>query len=65
MQVSVNGKNEETIKQTLAEFLIARSLLERRVAVECNGHIILKSEYKKFILNDGDILEIVHAIGGG
>ncbi len=65
MQVSVNGKTEEITKQTLAKFLVARNLSERRVAVECNGHIILKSEYEKLILNDGDILEIVHAIGGG
>lgn len=65
MQVSVNGEVEEITSQTLADFLESKKLTDHRIAVEWNGNIALKSEYIKVVLKDGDILEIVNAIGGG
>ena len=65
MQISVNGEIEEITSQTLAKFLETKGLTDCRIAVERNGNIVLKSQYIKVILYDGDTLEIVHAIGGG
>ena len=50
---------------TLAELLIAQGLAERRVAVEVNGEIVPRSRHSGHPLADGDIVEIVHALGGG
>jgi len=37
----------------------------RKVAVERNEAIVPRSTYTGVLLEDGDILEIVHFIGGG
>jgi sulfur carrier protein len=50
---------------TLAELLVAQGLAERRVAVEVNGDIIPRSRHAEHALADGDVVEIVHALGGG
>jgi sulfur carrier protein len=50
---------------TLAELLIAQSLVGRRVAVEVNGEIIPRGRHAEHSLADGDAVEIVHALGGG
>ena len=65
MQISVNGEIEEITLQAMAKCLETKGLTGCRIAVERNGNIVLKSQYNKVILGDGDTLEIVHAIGGG
>ena len=51
--------------QSLESYLSNKSLLGRRIAVERNGDIVPKSQFPDVILENGDVLEIVHAIGGG
>ena len=65
MQISVNGEVQEIEPQSLGSYLFNKSLLGRRIAVERNGDIVPKSQFSDVILEDGDVLEIVHAIGGG
>ena len=65
MKISVNGEVEQTEPQSLESYLSNKSLLGRRIAVERNGDIVPKSQFRDVILEDGDVLEIVHAIGGG
>ena len=65
MQISVNGEVEQIEPQSLESYLLNKSLLGRRIAVERNGNIVPKSQFYDVILEDGDVLEIVHAIGGG
>ncbi len=65
MQISVNGETEQIEPQSLEAYLTDKSLLGRRIAVERNGDIVPKSQFSKVMLEDGDVLEIVHAIGGG
>ena len=65
MQVSVNGQLEEIEVQSLLSYLDSKSLLGRRMAVELNGEIVPKTQFSSVMLVDGDVLEIVHAIGGG
>ena len=65
MQVSVNGQIEEIEAQSLDSYLNSKLLLGRRIAVELNGEIVPKSQFSSVMLVDDDVLEIVHAIGGG
>ena len=65
MQVSVNGQIEEIEAQSLDSYLNSKLLLGRRIAVELNGEIVPKSQFSSVMLVEGDVLEIVHAIGGG
>tara|TARA_B100001093_G_C26833623_1_gene1017321 strand:+ start:907 stop:1134 length:228 start_codon:yes stop_codon:yes gene_type:complete len=65
MQVSVNGQIEEIEGQSLNSYLASKLILGRRIAVELNGEIVPKSQFSSVMLVDGDVLEIVHAIGGG
>lgn len=66
MKIYLNGKelllNPET---TLKQLIDNEGLGERRLAAEVNQEIITKSDHSSFILSDGDMVEIVHAIGGG
>lgn len=50
---------------TLAALLEARQLAQRRVAVEINGEIVPRSRHAERLLQTGDRVEIVHALGGG
>ena len=66
MQIQVNGKALELGAPSNVQALIEHlRLTQRRLAVEMNGEIVPRSEYAQRVLNDGDRLEIVHAIGGG
>ena len=41
------------------------NLLGRKLAVEKNGEIITKSRHAKETICNGDVVEIVTAVGGG
>ena len=66
MRLTINGKPRtfET-SLTLDELLARIGLDARKVAVERNLEIVPKSNYAAAALKDGDMLEIVHFIGGG
>lgn len=65
MQITVNGQKTEVEVKTLAAFLENCEILDQRIAIELNGEIIAKSNFCTTSLSNGDVLEIVHAIGGG
>lgn len=67
MQLSVNGniKSFEVEHMTVADLISELKIAGKRIAVECNGEIIPKSRYNEAQLNDGDMLEVVGAVGGG
>ncbi len=65
MQLQVNGDSLEFDGRTISDLLAQLAIHGRRLAVEVNRDIIPKSEHADFVLSDGDIVEIVHAIGGG
>jgi sulfur carrier protein len=50
---------------TVADLVLALSLGDKRLAIECNGEIVPKSCHAQTGLADGDQLEIVVAVGGG
>jgi len=61
----VNGEFEQIEPQSLESYLTDKLLLGRRIAVERNGDIVPRSQFTNVVIEDGDVLEIVHAIGGG
>ena len=66
MQIILNGEPRELDDALTVGGLIERLKLgERRLAVEVNEEVIPRSEHREHPLHDGDLVEIVHAIGGG
>jgi thiamine biosynthesis protein ThiS len=66
IEATINGKTIELAAgTTVAEFLAGRDLHERLVVVERNGDIIKRSTFPEVVIEEGDLLEIVHFVGGG
>ena len=66
MKIILNGnKIQINSGMTLSQLIEKEGLASKRLAAEVNREIITRSEHINFILNDGDKVEIVHAIGGG
>lgn len=66
MDILLNGEPRDCANDTtIATLLLAEGLAERRVAVEVNGEIVPRSRHATSALQDGDRVEIVHALGGG
>ena len=66
MQIIVNGESREVaVGFTAAQLVDELGLAGRRVAMEVNLDIVPRSQYSQHSFNDGDKIEVVHAIGGG
>jgi sulfur carrier protein len=67
MQLTINGKlrNFDTDTFSVAQLVTQLSLVGKRLAIECNGEIVPRSQFSETQLMDGDKLEIVGAVGGG
>lgn len=66
MQLTINGE-----ARTVPDGLSVRALIEHLgltegpVAVEKNREIVPRAEHESTPVTNGDILEIVHFVGGG
>lgn len=67
LSLTVNGDPMTVAAESsIADFLRARELDPRLVVVEHNRVILRdRDAYSRIRLNDGDVLEIVHFVGGG
>lgn len=67
MQIIVNGNSKqfEVDHMTIADLVSELKIVGKRIAVECNGEIVPKSQYEQAALKEGDKLEVVGAVGGG
>lgn len=66
MILQVNGSSLEIDNQSNATDLIEKlELQDQRIALEVNETIVPRSKYADFDLNEGDICEIIKAVGGG
>ena len=65
MNLTVNGDTLTLDGNTITDLVAQLGLTARRLAVEVNREIIPKSQHGDVALNEGDVVEIVHAIGGG
>lgn len=64
--LTVNGEPRRTLAGiTLAGFVAEIGLNPAKVAVERNGEIVPRGTHCSVMLADGDLLEIVHFVGGG
>ena len=66
MEILLNGQPCRTREgATLDDLLREQGLAERRVAIEVNGEIVPRGRHATHVLQPGDTVEIVHALGGG
>ena len=63
--LTVNGETRRTAASTIADLVRELELDPAKVAVEHNGTIAPRSELERHELAEGDVLEIVHFVGGG
>ncbi len=69
MRLILNGQ-ERKLEQlgessTVANLVEALAMQADRVALEHNGEIVSRENWKKTLLSSGDRVEIVHFVGGG
>lgn len=65
ISITVNGEPRHTAAATIADFVRELGLKVAKVAVEHNGVIAPRSALEQVPLANGDVLEIVHFVGGG
>ncbi|MEP2735304.1 MAG: sulfur carrier protein ThiS [Erythrobacter sp.] len=65
LNITVNGDARQTSAPTIAALAAELELDPAKVAVERNGEIVPRSTLAQAALGDGDVLEIVHFVGGG
>ncbi|MCX7677379.1 MAG: sulfur carrier protein ThiS [Alteraurantiacibacter sp.] len=63
--LTVNGEPRRPSAATVADFVRELGLKVSKVAVEHNGVVAPRSTLEEVRLADGDVLEIVHFVGGG
>ncbi len=65
-KIQLNGKTLKINKNlSIKDLLKKYKLNERKIAIELNGIILPKQNYKKKIIKNKDKIEIVQFIGGG
>jgi thiazole synthase len=65
LQLTVNGEPRRAAPGSIADLVRSLELDPAKVAVERNGGIVPRSLLREVSLADGDVLEIVHFVGGG
>ncbi|MEN9717721.1 MAG: sulfur carrier protein ThiS [Pseudomonadota bacterium] len=65
LSLTVNGEPRRAAPGSIADLVRALELDPAKVAVERNGDIVPRSTLGEVALADGDVLEIVHFVGGG
>ena len=63
--VKINGEEKNVAGMTVTEYLATTNYNPKRIAIECNGDIVLRSQYDITVLQDGDSVEVVSFVGGG
>ena len=66
MNITVNGTTTRVDDAAPMSALVQQlGLAGRRIAVEVNEELIPRSRFNEHCLNEGDRVEIIHAVGGG
>ena len=64
--IQLNGEAYELApKQSLSALIEQLKLSHGRIAVEVNREIIPRSEHEDRMVCANDVIEVIHAIGGG
>ena len=65
LSLTLNGEPRCAAPGSIADLVRSLELDPAKVAVERNGEIVPRSTLGEVALGDGDVLEIVHFVGGG
>ena len=66
MNIIVNGSERHCPPDSnLSELLRLLEMQDKKIALEINKEVIPRGEYDSYLLNEGDAVEIIQAIGGG
>tara|TARA_B100001121_G_C18535021_1_gene547900 strand:- start:599 stop:799 length:201 start_codon:yes stop_codon:yes gene_type:complete len=66
MNIILNNTKEEIQDGiTVQQLLHYKKINNKYMAVEINRNVIPKSDHQKYVIQDGDKIEIITAIGGG
>lgn len=66
MNITVNGKPQEVAEScTAAQLVEIMGITSGRIAMEVNQEIVPRSTYESHQITAEDVVEIVHAVGGG
>ena len=66
MNITVNGKKQNIEDPCTAAHLVeTMGITSGRIAMEVNQEIVPRSTYENYQFKADDIVEIVHAVGGG
>ncbi len=65
LSLTVNGEPRRAAPGSIADLVRSLELEPTKVAVERNGEIVPRSTLANVQIADGDVLEIVHFVGGG
>ena len=65
LSLTVNGEPHRVAPGSVADLVRALGLDPAKVAVERNGEIAPRSQLAAIAIAEGDVLEIVHFVGGG
>ena len=63
--IILNGEPRSTAAATIGALALELQIDPAKIAVERNGEIVPRSTLGSAPLGDGDVLEIVHFVGGG
>ena len=66
MNIIVNGSQHDCpANENISGLLLSLKMQDKKIALEINKEVIPRGEYDSHTLSDGDIIEIIQAIGGG
>lgn len=66
MRLTINGEAKDVPRaMTVAELVAHLGLGDGPVAVELNREIVPRAQHASRTIAEGDVLEIVHMVGGG
>ncbi len=66
MQIFINGEEQQVSDNLSMAVLVQQlDLADKRFAIEVNEELVPRSTFDAHLLQPGDRVEIVHAIGGG
>jgi sulfur carrier protein len=62
----INGVSEKIkFGTTISSLINELNITNKKIALEVNGEIVPRSQFDSRVLEDGDQIEIVTAVGGG
>jgi thiamine biosynthesis protein ThiS len=66
VEITLNGESKKIESEvTLDRLLDLFSLPRQRVAIELNRSVIRRGEWPETGVRDGDVIEVIHFVGGG